>query len=69
MEGVSFVLVGATIAKICAFSAGVTTLNLGLKWFSTFDPTFKKNVNSKKGGENDDAISERVENLSKKLRA
>jgi hypothetical protein len=66
MEGVSFVLVGATIAKICAFGAGVTVLSTGIKWFNTFDPSFKKK--SKEVKLNDD-ISDHTETLRKKIRA
>jgi hypothetical protein len=66
MEGVSFVLVGATIAKICAFGATVITLNTGIKWFNEFNPSFKKKSKEAKLNDN---IGDHTDSLRKKIHA
>jgi hypothetical protein len=67
MEGISFVLIGTTVAKLCGFGGLVTSLCVGLKWFNTFDPSFKKKGN-KTGGDTNDFISDHGESLRKKIR-
>jgi hypothetical protein len=66
MEGISFVLIGATIAKICTFGATVITLNTGIKWFNEFNPSLKKKT---KEAKLNDSIGDHTESLRKKLNA
>lgn len=61
---VALIGIGITIIKVCAFGglgAGAIT---GIKWFSKFEPTFKKKSNLG-GGDND---STNLEHLRKAVR-